>query len=259
MDPTRRLPADLVEHARAFTDGSQRAGRAQARLDRRAAARRRRRSRAGSRSTCCAGTSTWRSPRACACSPAAASTSATSTPTSAGSDRPPAEWAALLGCDEAFARALVCAAVRETFEESGVLLAGPTEDSVVGDTTGDDWEEDRRALEAPRGLLHRRSWSGAGSSCARTCCGCGAPGSRRCSSRAASTPGSSSPSCPPARSPATCRPSPTRWCGCRCARRSGRSTPHEMLMLPPTYCTLPGDVRPRAPRRRAGRRRRAAT
>ncbi len=60
----------------------------------------------------------------------------------------PAEWAALLGTDEAFARALVCAAVRETFEESGVLLAGPTEESVVEDTTGDDWEEDRRALEA---------------------------------------------------------------------------------------------------------------
>ena len=40
---------------------------------------------------------------------------------------PPAEWAALLGTDEALARALVCAAVRETFEESGVLLAGPTD------------------------------------------------------------------------------------------------------------------------------------
>ena len=60
----------------------------------------------------------------------------------------PTEWAALLGTDEAFARALVCAAVRETFEESGVLLAGPTEQTVVEDTTGDDWEEDRRALEA---------------------------------------------------------------------------------------------------------------
>jgi 8-oxo-dGTP pyrophosphatase MutT (NUDIX family) len=59
----------------------------------------------------------------------------------------PATWAELLGTDEAFARALVCAAVRETFEESGVLLAGPTRDSVVEDTTGDDWEEDRRALE----------------------------------------------------------------------------------------------------------------
>jgi 8-oxo-dGTP pyrophosphatase MutT (NUDIX family) len=58
------------------------------------------------------------------------------------------EWGALLDCDESSARALVCAAVRETFEESGVLLAGPTTDSVVSDTTGDDWEADRRALEA---------------------------------------------------------------------------------------------------------------
>jgi 8-oxo-dGTP pyrophosphatase MutT (NUDIX family) len=60
----------------------------------------------------------------------------------------PARWAELLGTDEAFARALVCAAVRETFEESGVLLAGPGADSVVDDTTGPDWEEDRRRLEA---------------------------------------------------------------------------------------------------------------
>jgi 8-oxo-dGTP pyrophosphatase MutT (NUDIX family) len=58
------------------------------------------------------------------------------------------EWGSLLGTTEEHARALVCAAVRETFEESGVLLAGPTADTVVGDTTGDDWEEDRRALEA---------------------------------------------------------------------------------------------------------------
>jgi len=60
----------------------------------------------------------------------------------------PGEWARLLDTDEAFARALVCAAVRETFEESGVLLAGPTDGSVVDDTTGDDWEHDRRRLEA---------------------------------------------------------------------------------------------------------------
>ena len=32
------------------------------------------------------------------------------------------------GTDEETARALVCAAVRETFEESGVLLAGPSAD-----------------------------------------------------------------------------------------------------------------------------------
>jgi hypothetical protein len=40
----------------------------------------------------------------------------------------------------------VCAAVRETFEESGVLLAGTTPDSVVEDTTGEEWERDRSAL-----------------------------------------------------------------------------------------------------------------
>ncbi len=60
----------------------------------------------------------------------------------------PAVWAAQLGTDEATARALVCAAVRETFEESGVLLAGESADTVVADTTGDDWESDRAALEA---------------------------------------------------------------------------------------------------------------
>ena len=58
----------------------------------------------------------------------------------------PAEWAARLGCDEALARALVCAAVRETYEESGVLLAGPSAGDVVADTTGDEWERDRSAL-----------------------------------------------------------------------------------------------------------------
>lgn len=60
----------------------------------------------------------------------------------------PAEWAAQLGVDEASARALVCAAVRETYEESGVLLAGPSADTVVADTSGADWESDRVALES---------------------------------------------------------------------------------------------------------------
>ncbi|MET9105979.1 NUDIX hydrolase [Streptomyces zhihengii] len=56
-------------------------------------------------------------------------------------------WAARLGTDDtAVAQAVVCAAVRETFEEAGVLLAGPTADTVVGDTTGDDWEADRQGL-----------------------------------------------------------------------------------------------------------------
>ncbi len=57
-----------------------------------------------------------------------------------------ADWAARLACDEAEARALVCAALRETFEESGVLLAGETAQSLVADTTGAGWEADRAAL-----------------------------------------------------------------------------------------------------------------
>ena len=60
----------------------------------------------------------------------------------------PQEWAQALGCEPDLARALVCAAVRETFEESGVLLAGASADEVVGDTTGEDWEADRAALES---------------------------------------------------------------------------------------------------------------
>ncbi|MEU6535834.1 NUDIX hydrolase [Streptomyces sp. NPDC047000] len=57
-------------------------------------------------------------------------------------------WAQRLGVDETSAQAIVCAAVRETYEEAGVLLAGPAPDSVVGDTTGADWEKDRSALVA---------------------------------------------------------------------------------------------------------------
>ncbi|GHC35625.1 NUDIX hydrolase [Streptomyces cinnamoneus] len=57
-----------------------------------------------------------------------------------------ADWAARLGTDAATAQAIVCAAVRETFEEAGVLLAGRTPDTVVADTTGDEWEADRAAL-----------------------------------------------------------------------------------------------------------------
>jgi 8-oxo-dGTP pyrophosphatase MutT (NUDIX family) len=57
-----------------------------------------------------------------------------------------AAWAARLGVDEKSAQAIVCAAVRETYEEAGVLLAGPDAASVVGDTTGESWEADREAL-----------------------------------------------------------------------------------------------------------------
>jgi len=64
----------------------------------------------------------------------------------AWSGPPAVQWAAWLGCDEPLARALVCAAVRETFEESGVLLAGPHAGVVVADTTGDDLERDRLSM-----------------------------------------------------------------------------------------------------------------
>jgi 8-oxo-dGTP pyrophosphatase MutT (NUDIX family) len=56
-------------------------------------------------------------------------------------------WAKRLGTDDTSAQAVVWA-VRETYEEAGVLLAGPTPDTVVGDTTGEDWEADRAALVA---------------------------------------------------------------------------------------------------------------
>jgi 8-oxo-dGTP pyrophosphatase MutT (NUDIX family) len=58
----------------------------------------------------------------------------------------PAQWATAFGCDERIARELVCAVVRETFEEAGVLLAGSDDGSVVPDVSGDDWEEQRKAL-----------------------------------------------------------------------------------------------------------------
>jgi 8-oxo-dGTP pyrophosphatase MutT (NUDIX family) len=57
-----------------------------------------------------------------------------------------AEWGRIFAAPPSLATALVCAAVRETFEESGVLLAGESPDSVVADTTSEDWEADRRGL-----------------------------------------------------------------------------------------------------------------
>ncbi|GAA4134923.1 NUDIX hydrolase [Actinomadura keratinilytica] len=60
----------------------------------------------------------------------------------------PAEWGAAFGAGEKLARELVCAAVRETFEESLILLAGPTGTAVVDDTRGETWEADRQALLA---------------------------------------------------------------------------------------------------------------
>ena len=38
--------------------------------------------------------------------------------------------------------------MRETFEESGVLLAGPSEAELLADVSSDEWEAERVALEA---------------------------------------------------------------------------------------------------------------
>lgn len=58
----------------------------------------------------------------------------------------PRRWAAVLGVDPADAAGLVCAAVRELFEECGVLLAGPAPDALVSELAGPSWEADRLAL-----------------------------------------------------------------------------------------------------------------
>ncbi|MGA8852497.1 MAG: NUDIX hydrolase [Aeromicrobium sp.] len=60
------------------------------------------------------------------------------------------EWAARWRCDARLARALVVAAVRETFEETGVLLAGPDADSVLSDTGTPDLHQARNDLEEGR-------------------------------------------------------------------------------------------------------------
>ncbi|MEV0130833.1 NUDIX hydrolase [Dactylosporangium sp. NPDC050688] len=60
----------------------------------------------------------------------------------------PAQWAQRLRLEESVARSVVCAAVREVFEESGVLLAGADVGTVVGDVSGSDWERARLALIA---------------------------------------------------------------------------------------------------------------
>lgn len=57
-----------------------------------------------------------------------------------------AEWAGRLGTDERAAAGLVCAAVRELFEECGVLLAAPDDGPVVADLSNESWEVDRQAL-----------------------------------------------------------------------------------------------------------------
>lgn len=72
----------------------------------------------------------------------------------------PDQWGLDLGTGPDIARAIVCAAVRETFEESGVLLASPVNGSRLRNLDSDDWREDRESLARHRlslaELLRRR-------------------------------------------------------------------------------------------------------
>jgi 8-oxo-dGTP pyrophosphatase MutT (NUDIX family) len=77
------------------------------------------------------------------------------------SGREPAWWAARMGVSEDLALALVCAAVRETFEECGVLLAGPADggSAIVTDAAayhGARAELASRALSFSDFLRHER-------------------------------------------------------------------------------------------------------
>ena len=55
-------------------------------------------------------------------------------------------WADAMVVEPDQAAGLLCAAVRELFEECGVLLAGPDRSTVVSDVTDSSWENDRQAL-----------------------------------------------------------------------------------------------------------------
>jgi 8-oxo-dGTP pyrophosphatase MutT (NUDIX family) len=59
----------------------------------------------------------------------------------------PSQWAGLLGItDESLARRHVMAAIRETFEETGLLLAGPDASSLVEGSQGPEWIKAREAI-----------------------------------------------------------------------------------------------------------------
>ncbi|MFC5676351.1 NUDIX hydrolase [Aeromicrobium endophyticum] len=81
------------------------------------------------------------------------------------------QWGARFRCDPALAKGLVVAAVRETFEETGILLAGPDADTVVSDTSDGEIQAARLALDtgevsfaeflSSRGLVLRADLLGA--------------------------------------------------------------------------------------------------
>jgi len=60
----------------------------------------------------------------------------------------PVQWGARLGCSPAEAQMYVAAAIREVFEECGVLLAGPSASGPLARVEADRWREVRDALIA---------------------------------------------------------------------------------------------------------------
>ncbi|WP_427015575.1 NUDIX hydrolase [Pseudarthrobacter sp. P1] len=61
----------------------------------------------------------------------------------------PAQWAKAMGMeDEVMARRHVVAAIRETFEETGILLAGPDASSLVEGVQSPEWMKAREAIAA---------------------------------------------------------------------------------------------------------------
>nr|WP_205678322.1 NUDIX hydrolase [Arthrobacter silviterrae] len=73
----------------------------------------------------------------------------------------PAQWAKSLGTPSVeVAKRHVVAAIRETFEETGMLLAGPDASSLVEDISGPEWMKAREAIASQdttfAALLERR-------------------------------------------------------------------------------------------------------
>lgn len=60
----------------------------------------------------------------------------------------PAQWAEVIGCDEETARAIITTAVRELFEECGVLLASSSADVAPRELHGSYWAPERKRLSS---------------------------------------------------------------------------------------------------------------
>ncbi len=60
------------------------------------------------------------------------------------------DWPERFGVEESLVRPVVVAAVRETFEEAGVLLAAGPDGEVVADAGAEVWEGEREAVEGRR-------------------------------------------------------------------------------------------------------------